>query len=73
MTLPAEEFHIDALLQGNSGVLEIPEIDASIGDSNLHGSLYVDLTAKPEIRINLDSDYFDLAQLLPAEDSGSAS
>ena len=72
VTLPAEEFHIDALLQGNSGVLEIPELDASIGDSNLLGSLYIDFAEKPEIRINLDSEFFDLAQLLPAEDSVEA-
>ena len=72
LNLPAEEFHIDALLQGNSGALEIPELDASIGDSNLLGSLYIDFAEKPEIRINLDSEFFDLAQLLPAEDSVEA-
>ena len=72
VNLPAEQFRVDAVLQGSSGSFEIPELDASIGDSDLLGSLRINLAEKPDIRIILDSDFFDLAQLLPAEDSMQA-
>jgi len=69
LVLPEEEFRIDASLQGDANGLQIPELDVRIGESDLRGSLNIEFTDKPEIRINLESDFFDLAKLMPPEDS----
>jgi len=71
VNLPQEDFHIDATLQGDSEGLEIPGFDARIGDSDLQGALRVVFTEKPDIKIKLESELFDLAKLLPPEDASA--
>jgi len=68
LVLPPQEFHIDASLQGDANGLEIPELNARIGESDLRGSLQIGFAEKPEIRIKLESDLLDLAKLISPED-----
>jgi len=69
LILPADEFHIDASLLGDAKGLKIPELNVGIGESDLRGSLQIEFAEKPEIKIKLESDLFDLAKLLPSEGS----
>ncbi|MCP4332299.1 MAG: AsmA family protein [Gammaproteobacteria bacterium] len=68
LILPPVEFRIDASLQGDANSLQIPEVNARIGESDLRGSLQVGFAEKPEIKIKLESDFLDLAKLVPPED-----
>jgi len=69
LILPPDEFRIDASLQGDANGLQIPELNARIGESDLRGSLQIGFAEKPEIRIKLESDLLDLAKLIPPEDN----
>ncbi|MCP4472275.1 MAG: AsmA family protein [Gammaproteobacteria bacterium] len=69
LILPEEDFRIDASLQGDANGLQIPELDARLGESDLRGSLQVKFAEKPEIKVDLASDLLDLEKLLPDEDS----
>jgi len=60
---------IDASLQGDADGLQIPELNARVGESDLRGSLQIGFAEKPQIKINLESDLLDLAKLIPPEDS----
>jgi uncharacterized protein involved in outer membrane biogenesis len=66
--LPADEFRIDASLQGGADLLHIPELNVRIGESNLEGALQFGLGEKPTIIVKLDSDLLDLTKLMPADD-----
>jgi uncharacterized protein involved in outer membrane biogenesis len=68
LILPPDEFRIDASLQGDANGLQIPELDARVGESDLRGSLQIEFAEKPDIRIELESDLLDLATLVPPED-----
>jgi len=68
LILPPDEFRIDASLQGDADGLQIPELNARVGESDLRGSLQIGFAEKPEIRIELESDLLDLATLIPPED-----
>ena len=63
LTLPPEEYRVDATPRGKADNLEISGVDVRLGDSDLLGALNMDFAEKPDIRIDLDSDFFDLAQL----------
>ncbi len=67
LILPPDEFRIDASLQGDASGLQIPELEARIGESDLRASLQIRFAEKPDIKIKLESDLFDLAKLMPPE------
>ncbi|MDC1287401.1 AsmA family protein [Gammaproteobacteria bacterium] len=69
LVLPPEKFHIEASLLGDANKLAIPEFDVGIGESDLRGSIKIEFAEKPDIKIILKSELFDLAKLLPSEDS----
>jgi len=69
LRLPAEAFQIDASLQGDANGLHLPALDARVGESDLGGSLQIEFTEKPLIRIDLESDVLDLEELLPVDDN----
>jgi len=69
LILPPDEFRIDASLQGDADGLQIPQLNARVGESDMRGSLQIGFAEKPQIRINLESDLLDLTKLIPPEDS----
>ncbi len=68
LVLPPDEFHIDALLQGNTQSLVLPKLNARVGESDLAGSFSIEFADKPNIKIALRSKVLDLAKFLPPED-----
>ena len=66
--LPAKAFRVDVSLHANADGLEIPKLDALIGDSDLHGSVQVEFAEKPNITVNLESGFLDLTKLQTSED-----
>lgn len=68
LVFPAKTFRVDASIEGSDDGLEIPLLEAHLGDSDLRASMRVGFAEKPKIEINLESEKFDLAQLLPPED-----
>ncbi|MDH3451291.1 MAG: AsmA family protein, partial [Gammaproteobacteria bacterium] len=68
LVLPPQDFRIDALLQGDAAILQLPELDARIGDSDVRGSFSIEFADKPAIEIALKSDLLDLSKLLPVDD-----
>jgi len=68
LVLPPDPFQIDASANGNSRTIEIPTLNAVVGDSDLRGSLKIILADKPDIAIALQSKLLDLARFMPAKD-----
>ena len=68
LILPPVKFRIDASLKGDANSLQIPELNALIGESDLHGSLQIGFAEKPNVRIELESGFLNLENLLPPED-----
>jgi len=69
VNLTPVEFRIDVSLQGDANGLQIPELNVRIGDSDLRGSLQIGFVGKPNIGIKLESDFLNLAKLIPPEDN----
>ena len=62
--LPDKPFDLDATLDGNQNVLRIERMTAHLGDSDLTGQFFIDLTDKPNVIVNFHSDSLDLAQFM---------
>ncbi len=72
LTLPDDDFRVEATLNGSAKGLEIPKLAAHLGDSDLRGSMRYEYADKPFIGVELESDQLDLSQLLAEQDSGAA-
>jgi uncharacterized protein involved in outer membrane biogenesis len=68
LVLPQDEFHVHATLLGDADTLQLPELDAKIGESDLRGAFSFEFAEKPAINIELQSELLDLARLLPPEE-----
>jgi len=62
--LPDKAFDLHATLDGNQNVLRIERMTAHLGDSDLTGQFFIDLTEKPTVIIKFDSKFLDLGQFM---------
>ena len=72
--LPDKAFDLDATLDGNQNVLRIEQMTAHLGDSDLTGQFFIDLTDKPQVTMKFHSDSMDFAQFMdqPVVESAEA-
>ena len=68
LSLPQEAFDIEASLEADSKGITIPRLDARAGDSDLRGSVQLEMVEKPQITVNLVSDRINLAKLMSFEE-----
>ena len=64
MTLPADSFALSAHLTGSLDRLASDPFTARLGDSDLAGSLSMDLTGRPFVDADLSSKHFDVPRLV---------
>ncbi|MBE2260973.1 MAG: AsmA family protein [Rhodobacteraceae bacterium] len=73
--LPDLPFAVAATMTGSENRLGIDDLQLTLGDSDLKGSLRINTLARPEIDLNVQSNYLHLEQLLPqgkAQTSGGS-
>ena len=68
LVFPPQAFSLDAGIQAAANRLQIPELVVKIGESDLSGSLKLELGQKPEVDIRIESRLLNLEPLLPASD-----
>ena len=64
LTLPADSFALSAHLTGSLDLLASDRFTARLGDSDLAGSLSMDLTGRPFVDADLHSKNFDVPRLI---------
>lgn len=68
--LPAVSFAATTDAEFSPTLLQLENLDIQIGDSDLAGSVHIDMEQDVAVRANLKSRKFDLTPLLPPEDAG---
>jgi len=64
MTLPTDSFALSAHVTGSLDRLTSERFTARLGDSDLSGSLTMDLTGRPSVDADLSSKNFDVSRLV---------
>lgn len=57
-------FALSGTMSGNTGNVRMDDLQATLGDSDLKGSLHINTTARPHIALNVRSQYLDLRPFL---------
>ena len=72
--LPDKPFDLDAKLEGDSNTIQIENLTAHVGDSDLNGAFKLDIQNKPKVTVKFISKKINVAQFFPTrnERSGKA-